>query len=113
MYYDDNDDNPNAPRIGPAAMPSRHSKFAPYFSGPTDEFEDFLEEFESLASDCELTDPQRVDALVRYVDSSTPDFCKVLNGYSSRDWPLFQQSLIDVFRSIVPRHRVRKQKLRA
>ena len=113
MYYDDNDDNPYAPRIGPAAMPSRHSKFAPYFSGRTDEFDDFLKEFESLASDCKLTDPQRVDALVRYVDSSTREFCKVLNGYSSRDWPLFQQSLIDVFRSIVPRHRVRKQKLRA
>ena len=70
-----------------------------------------LEEFESLASDCKLTDPQRVDALPRYVDRSTCELCKVLNGYRSHDWLRFRQSLLNVFGSIIPRHIVMKKKL--
>ncbi|KAH9019040.1 hypothetical protein EDB84DRAFT_628651 [Lactarius hengduanensis] len=35
-----------------------------------DSFEDFLGEFEGLAYDCALTDPQRVDVIVRYVEPS-------------------------------------------
>ena len=102
MYHNDNDndDDPYAPRIGPAAMPSRHSNFAPYFLGRADEFEDFLKEFESLVSDCKLTDPQQVDALPCYVDHSTRELCKVLNGYCSRDWLQFRQSLLNIFGSI-------------
>ncbi|KAH9011150.1 hypothetical protein EDB85DRAFT_1146371 [Lactarius pseudohatsudake] len=115
MYYDDDDDDddddPYAPRIGPAAMPSPRSKFAPYYSGHADSFEDFLEEFEALAYDCALTDPQRVDVIIRYVDPSIREFWKSLNGYRSRDWPLFRQSLIDVFGNPTPRHQIMRQKL--
>jgi hypothetical protein len=101
-----------APRTGPAAMPSHRSKIAPYFSGRRGTFEDFLEEFEARAYDCRLTDPQRVDSLVCYVDSSFREKCKSLNGYRSCDWSLFRHSLINTFGTITPHHQTMKQKLR-
>ncbi|KAH9050778.1 hypothetical protein EDB87DRAFT_1545955, partial [Lactarius vividus] len=94
-------------------MPSPRSKFAPYFSGCTDSLEDFLEEFEGLAYKCTLTDPQRVDVIIRYVDPSLRDFWRSLTGYRSHDWPRLRQSLIDVFSSITPRPQVMRQKLRS
>ncbi|KAH9044080.1 hypothetical protein EDB83DRAFT_1576383 [Lactarius deliciosus] len=112
MYHDDDeDDDPYAPRTGPAAMPSPRLKYAPYYSGCTDTLEDFLEEFEGLAYDCELTDPQRVDVLIRYVAPLLRDFWRSLNGYRSHDWPLFRQSLIKVFGSTTPRPQVMRQRL--
>ncbi|KAH9051661.1 hypothetical protein EDB87DRAFT_759259 [Lactarius vividus] len=112
MYYDhDEDDNPYAPHIGPAAMPSPHSKFAPCFSGCTDTLEDFLEEFEGLAYDWTLMDLQRVEVIICYVDLSLRDFWRSLSGYRSRDWPLFWHSLINVFGSIIPRPQVMRQRL--
>ncbi|KAH9161209.1 hypothetical protein EDB89DRAFT_2080811 [Lactarius sanguifluus] len=115
MYYDDEDedDDPYAPRIGPAAMPSPRSRFAPYYSGYANTFEDFLEEFEGRAYDCELTDPQRVDVIIRYVDLSLRELCRTLDGFRSRDWPRFRQSLINVFGNSTPRHQVMRQKLRS
>ncbi|KAH9167494.1 hypothetical protein EDB89DRAFT_125211 [Lactarius sanguifluus] len=111
MYYYDEDDDPYAPRIGPAAMPSPRSKFAPYYSGHANTFEDFLEEYEGLAYDCALTDPQRVDVLIRYVAPSLRDFWRSLSGYHSRDWPLFRQSLVNIFGSTTPRPQVMRQRL--
>ncbi|KAH9028800.1 hypothetical protein EDB84DRAFT_1579281 [Lactarius hengduanensis] len=112
MYYDDDDDDdPYAPRTGPAAMPSPRSKYAPYYSGCTDSFEDFVEQFEALAYDCALTDPQRVDVLIRYVAPSLRDFWRSLNGYHSRDWPQLRQSLVNIFGSITPRPQVMRQRL--
>ncbi|KAH9010537.1 hypothetical protein EDB84DRAFT_1570395 [Lactarius hengduanensis] len=113
MYYDDEDDDPYAPRIGPAAMPSPRSRLAPYFSGCADSLEDFLEEYEGLAYDRALTDPQRVDVIIRYVAPSLRDFWRSLNGYRSHDWPLFRHSLIDIFGNPTPRHQIMKQKLRS
>ncbi|KAH9167314.1 hypothetical protein EDB89DRAFT_2125817 [Lactarius sanguifluus] len=110
-YDDDEDDNPYAPRIGPAAMPSPRSKFAPYYSGHANTFEDFLEEFEGLASDCELMDPQRVDVLICYIAPSLHDFWRSLSGYHSCDWPLFRQSLVNIFGNTTPRHQILRQKL--
>ncbi|KAI9437403.1 hypothetical protein BJY52DRAFT_602411 [Lactarius psammicola] len=106
MYYDDYD-----PRVGPAAMPSPHSEYAPYYSGYADTFEDFLDEFEGKAYDCELTDPQRVDAIIRYVDLSIHELCRSLIGFRPRDWTLFRQSLLDTFGSTTPRPQVMRQKL--
>ncbi|KAH9007841.1 hypothetical protein EDB84DRAFT_1599672 [Lactarius hengduanensis] len=113
MYYDDDDDDddPYAPRTGPAAMPSPRSKFAPYYSGHANTFEDFLDEFEGRAYDCALTDPQRVDVIIRYVDPSLRDFWRSLSGYHSRDWPQLRQSLIDIFGNPTPRHQIMRQKL--
>ncbi|KAH9163468.1 hypothetical protein EDB89DRAFT_557480 [Lactarius sanguifluus] len=113
MYYDDEDDDPYAPRIGPAAMPSPRSKFAPYFSGCTDTLEDFLEEYEGLAYGRALTDPQRVDVIIRYVAPSLRDFWRSLDGFRSRDWPRFRQSLVNIFGNPTPRHQIMRQKLRS
>ncbi|KAH9083399.1 hypothetical protein EDB83DRAFT_2511721 [Lactarius deliciosus] len=110
-YDDDEDDDPYTPRIGPAAMPSPRSKYAPYYSGHANTFEDFLEEFEGRAYDCALTDPQRVDVIIRYVDPSLRDFWRSLSGYHSRDWPQLRQSLVNVFGSTTPRPQVMRQKL--
>ncbi|KAH9036804.1 hypothetical protein EDB85DRAFT_2203617 [Lactarius pseudohatsudake] len=112
MYYDEEeDDDPYAPCTGPAAMPSPRSKYAPYYLGCTDSFEDFLEQYEGLVYDCALTDPQRVDVLIRYVAPSLRDFWRSLNRYRSHNWPLFRQSLIDVFSNPTPRHQIMRQKL--
>ncbi|KAH9177131.1 hypothetical protein EDB89DRAFT_2065316 [Lactarius sanguifluus] len=95
MYYDDEDEDPYAPRIGPAAMPSPRSKFAPYYLGHTNTFKDFLEEFEGLASN----------------SPSLHDFWRSLSGYHSCDWPLFQQSLVNIFGNTTPQHQILRQKL--
>jgi hypothetical protein len=92
-------------------MPSPRSKITPYFSGCRGSFEDFLEEFEARAYDCRLTDPQRVDSLVCYVDLSFCEMCKSLNGYRSCNWSLFRHSLINTFGTITPHHQTMKQKL--
>ncbi|KAH9047179.1 hypothetical protein EDB84DRAFT_1575483 [Lactarius hengduanensis] len=115
MYYDDDDDDddPYAPRIGPAAMPSPRSRFAPYYSGYANTFEDFLEDFEGRAYDCALTDPQRVDTLVRYVDPTLRELCRTFDGFRSRNWSLFRQSLVNVFGNPTPRHQIMRQKLRS
>ncbi|SRR6266702_2087954 len=110
MYYDD-DDDPYAPRTGPAAMPSPRSKFALYYSGCDDLLEDFLEDFEALAYDCALTDPQRVDVVVHYIDPSMRDFWRSLNGFCSHNWPQLWQSLINIFGSTTPCPQVMRQKL--
>jgi hypothetical protein len=110
MYYSDKD-NPYAPRTGPAAMPSPRSKHAPYFSGRRDTFEEFLAEFEDLAHDCRLTNPERVDTIIHYVNPSTRELCKTLHGYYSRDWTSFRHSLLDAFGRFIPRHEIDRQKL--
>ena len=74
-------------------------------------FEDFLEEFEEHAFICKLTDLQRVDTIIRYMDPFTREFCKTLSGFRIRDWNQFQTSLLNAFHSIVPQHRVMQQKL--
>ena len=117
MHYDTDDNyyHPFAPRTGPAAMPSPRSRRAPYFSGRADiaTFEDFLEEFEDLAHACELTEPQQVDALVRYLDPTSREFCRTRNGYRMGDWVSFRKDLIHAFGTVVPPHRVKMRKLRA
>ncbi len=73
--------------------------------------EDFLEEFEALAYDCTLTDPQQVEVIVRYVDPLMRKFWRSLNGFHSHNWSLFRQSLVNVFSSTTPRPQVMRQKL--
>ena len=75
--------------------------------------EDFLEDFEYHAHACNLTDTQRVKVIVHYIDPSTREFCKTLNGFHSCDWTLFQQSLIKAFRSSIPPHLIRDATVRS
>ena len=92
MHYDR-----YGPHIGPAAMPSPHSRHVPYFSGHRRTLEGFLKEFKREAYDCRLTDPQQVDALVSYVDPYIHDFCRSLDGFPSCDWHRFWYSLIKAY----------------
>ncbi|KAH9038251.1 hypothetical protein EDB85DRAFT_2195205 [Lactarius pseudohatsudake] len=108
---DDEDDDPYVPRIRLAVMPSPRSKFTPYFSGCADSLEDFLEEYDSLAYDCALMDPQRVDIIIRYVNPSMREFWRSLSGYHSHDWPQLRQSLVNIFGNPIPRHQIMRQKL--
>ena len=86
--------------MGPAMMPSPHSRWAPYFSGQTgDLIEGFLSEYEEFAHHCGLTDCQKVEAITRYVPHSLGDFWKSLNGYWARSWPDLRLSLQDTYRS--------------
>ncbi|KAH9020251.1 hypothetical protein EDB83DRAFT_2567819 [Lactarius deliciosus] len=90
-------------------MPSPSSEYAPYYSGRRGTFEIFLQEFESLADRCMLTNPQQVETITRYM---APSVCKVLrsvDGFCSRDWSHFRQFLVDVFGT--PPHLVAREKL--
>jgi hypothetical protein len=113
MYYSDRD-NPYAPCTGLAAMPSPRSKSAPYFLGHRDEFEDFLAEFEDLAYKYRLTDPQQVDTLICYINSSFREYCRTLSSYHSCDWTRFRHSLINAFSPIILHHEIDRlwQKMR-
>ena len=113
MHYDtDNYYSRFAPRTGPAAMPSPRSRHAPYFSGRRGTLEAFLEEFEREAYDCRLTDPQRVDILISYIDPYLHEFCRSLDGFCSCDWRLFRHSLVNVYGTPISHHQIKRQKLR-
>jgi hypothetical protein len=75
-------------------MPSHRTNSTPYFSDPdNDSLADFLFEFEGLALDHNLTGPQKVEAILRYIPPSTRNFWMTLNGYSTSDWGTFRASL--------------------
>ena len=78
-------------------------------SHPTSQ--DVSECFEYHVYACKLTDPQRVEVIIRYIDPSTRKFCKTLSGFHSCDWTPFQQSLVKAFRSSIPPHQIRRKKL--
>jgi hypothetical protein len=92
-------------------MPSPRLDHAPYFSGRRDMFKDFLAKFEDLTYDCRLTNPERVDTIIHYVDLSTRELCKTLHGYYSCDWTSFRHSLLNTFGCFIPRHEIDRQKL--
>ena len=75
-----------APALGVAAMPSIQSKLAPRFLGNIEQpIEDFLEEYERLADRYGLTGPQKVEAVIRYVDRSQCHIWQHLPGFLNRD----------------------------
>jgi len=92
--------------MGPAMMPSPHSRWAPYFSGQTgDLIEGFLSEYEEFAHHCGLTDCQKVEAITCYVPYSLGNSWKSLDGYQARSWPDLRLGLQDIYRSTtVPDH---------
>jgi len=67
---------------GPAAMPSACSKHVPSFMGDINKpIEDFLQEYKELADSCRLTDHQKVETIIRYVDISQCNLWKSLEGF--------------------------------
>jgi hypothetical protein len=83
-----------AANIGPLAMPYVKDNKAPHFAGEVGEqLEDFLREYEELATTCALTDRQKVETILRYVPHKLQYLWKVLDGYSAHDWNAFRLSL--------------------
>ena len=101
-----------AVNIGPAAMPSAHDNKAPYFSGEVgDPLDDFLREYEEHATTCNLTPQQKVEMILHYVPQGLRDLWKLLTGYSTHDWAIFQQSLERLYQSTSAQSKYSKQKL--
>ena len=79
---------------GPAAMPGTRSNKAPSFSGkPEERIADFLFDYEGLATGCQLTDKEKVEAILRYVPFPVRELWKTITGYASGDWAAFCATL--------------------
>ena len=77
----------HAPAYGVSAMPSIRSKLAPYFSGKISQpIEEFLEEYDELADKHGLTNRQKVDTVIRYVNEQQRHIWRSLDGFLNRDW---------------------------
>ena len=93
-------------------MPYAKDNKAPYFSArPGDILDDFLREYEELATTCTLTDQQKVETILRYIPPELRDLWKILEGYSTHDWAAFKRSLAKLYRSTSTQAKYSKQKL--
>ncbi|KAH8977017.1 hypothetical protein EDB92DRAFT_1822827 [Lactarius akahatsu] len=100
------------PPTGPAAMPSAHERKAPFFSGRVgDPLDEFLREYEELATTYALTPQQKVETVLRYIPHDLRDLWKILDGYTGHDWALFRQSLERIYEGTSAQSRHSKQKL--
>ena len=93
-------------------MPSVCSKVAPHFSGELNQpIEDFLDEFEGLADRCGLTGPQKVEAVIRYVNWSQCHIWQHLPGFINWNWINFCNKLHAEYVSPTPEGQFSRQKL--
>jgi hypothetical protein len=70
--------------LGPAAMPPPRSRAAPFFSEALDDpINDFLAEYLELADGHGLTEQQKVELVVWYVDAKLHNHWKSMAGYAS------------------------------
>ena len=77
----------HAPAYSISAMPSIHSKLAPYFSGKISQLiKEFLEEYNELADKHGLTNRQKVDTVIWYVNKQQHHIWRSLDGFLNRDW---------------------------
>ena len=97
---------------GPAAMPAPHSNKAPFFGDQTgDTIEVFLREFESLALTYALTPRERIEQILCYVSPELCDLWQFLDGYASKDWQTFRQSIQEIYGGASVMSRYSKQRL--
>ncbi|KAI9432594.1 hypothetical protein H4582DRAFT_2083306 [Lactarius indigo] len=100
------------PPTGPAAMPSARERRAPFFSGRVgDPLDEFLREYEELATTYALTPQQKVETILRYIPHDLRELWKILEGYPTHDWALFRQSLERIYEGTSAQSRHSKQKL--
>ena len=98
---------------GPAAMPAPRSNKAPFFGDQAgDALEVFLREYENLALTHALTPRERVEQILRYVSPELCDLWQFLDGYASRDWQTFRQSIQEIYGGASVMSRYSKQRLR-
>ena len=97
---------------GPSAMPYAKDNKAPYFSArPGDSLDDFLRDFEELATTCGLSAQQKLETILRYIPPDLRDLWKILDGYSTHDWAEFRRALARLYRSTSTQAKYSKQKL--
>jgi hypothetical protein len=78
----------------PQNMPHYRDCHAPYFSGRVnDPITDFLQQYKEAADACALTDQQKVELCLRYVNPSLRDRWKRLDGYATQVWADFRAAL--------------------
>ncbi|KAJ3899175.1 hypothetical protein F5879DRAFT_994024 [Lentinula edodes] len=83
---------------GPLYMPAPGSTRAlTKFKGKNAELREFLEEFDGHAKAQELTDKERVHAVLKYVDRQTKHYWKTLDGYTEKDWNKMKTELFDAY----------------
>jgi hypothetical protein len=87
-----------APTTGPAAMPAPRSNKVLFFSNQSgDTLEVFLQEYENLASTHSLTPREKVEQILHYVSPELCDLWQFLDGYSTKDWHTFRQSIKEIY----------------
>ena len=95
---------------GTSAMP--RSQHVPYFSGRVDDLlEDFLRDYEELATSHQLNDQEKVQMILRYIPVLLRDYWRSLDGYGTQDWDTFRQSLESKYIGPSTRSRYSKQRL--
>ncbi|KAI0280448.1 hypothetical protein BC826DRAFT_884641, partial [Russula brevipes] len=93
-------------------MPAPDSSLAPYFSGRVDApIQEFLRDFEELADNCRLTERQKVEKLIRYVHRSQHNHIRTLDGFETRDWDEFKNSLEESYDPIPMQRQYSRQRL--
>ena len=102
-----------ATTTGPAAMPAPRSNKAPFFGDQSgDTLEVFLREYENLAFTHSLTPRERVEQIIRYISPELSDLWQFLDGYGTRDWSTFKQSIKEIYGEASVMSRYSKQRLR-
>ena len=102
-----------ATATGPVAMPAPRSNKAPFFGDQSgDPIEHFLREYENLAITHALSPREKVEQILRYVSPELRDLWQFLDGYASRDWQTFKQSIQDIYAEASVMSRYSKQRLR-
>jgi hypothetical protein len=98
--------------LGTTTMPSVQSKLVPRFLGNIEQpIEDFLEEYKRLADRYSLTGPQKVEAVIWYVDRSQHHIWQHLPGFLNHDWGTFHNELHEEYVTPTPEGQFSRQKL--
>jgi len=93
-------------------MLSAQSKLALHFSGEIEHpIEDFLEEYEELADNCRLSNLQKVETVIQYVDHSQRHIWQSLPGYINHNWDDFHDDLCEEYVTPSAENQFSRQKL--
>jgi len=102
----------HAPARNTTAMPSARSKLVLHFSGEIEHpIKDFLEEYEELADNCGLSNLQKVEMVIRYVNHSQHHIWQSLPGYANCNWDNFHDDLCEEYISPSAENQFSRQKL--
>jgi len=93
-------------------VPSLQDKTAPYFSSKVDiKIKDFLKEYKELADGCGLSKRQKVETVIRYVNTTQHHIWMSLSGFVRHDWDNLCRELCKEYISLTAQGRFSKQKL--